>query len=143
MVERLVKRVSRAGRPKRIAQEIVPSGGCRRYIRFVNANIGGCVEWCLAVELKVVLGFQHVVKDAPHAAYAGLSVMERLPGKTESRREVRFVGKVDSRGRAFVAWKEQSQRRPRKHRGLRRTRNDGIGAPFGVRFGRAVFITKS
>jgi len=56
MVQRLAKRIGGAGRSKRITQERVSSGGRGRHIRFVNTDIGGGVEWCLTIELEVVLG---------------------------------------------------------------------------------------
>jgi hypothetical protein len=140
VVERLAKGVGSACRPKWIAQECVPRGSSRGYIRFVDADVGGCVERCLTVELKVVLCLQHIIEKAPPSSDAGLSVVERLPCKTESRCEVRFVGEIDPCGCALVAGEKQSQRCAGKHRGLWGTRNYGISASLGVRLRRAVLI---
>src|ERR1700733_13061613 len=109
VVERLAKRVGGACRPEWITQECVSRGRCCGYVRFVDANIGGCVEGCLTVELEVVLCLQHVIENTPPSADAGLSVVEWLPRKTESRCKVRFVSEVHSRRCAFIAREKESQ----------------------------------
>src|ERR1700688_1323312 len=56
VVQRLAKRIGGAGRAKRIAKESVSGRSCCRHIGFVNANVGGCGERSLPVELEVVFG---------------------------------------------------------------------------------------
>src|SRR5579862_5140950 len=75
VVEGLAKGIGGACRPKWSTQKCVPGGGSGGYIGFVDADVGGCVERCLTVELKVVLSLQYIIENTPSSADAGLSVM--------------------------------------------------------------------
>src|ERR1700744_4806245 len=97
VVERLTKRDGGACRPEWITQECVSRGRCCGYVRFVDANIGGCVGRGLTVELEGALCLQRVIENAPPSADAGRSVVEWLPRKPESRCKVRFIREVHSR----------------------------------------------
>src|SRR5690242_15330770 len=53
-----------------------------------NGEGGKPEERRLAVELEVVLAFQHIVKDAESAPNTGLSASARGPGEAETRRPI-------------------------------------------------------
>src|ERR1700716_475305 len=66
-----------ATRSERVGKIRNRTGDC---LRRIEADEGGAEEWPLAVKLKVILAFQHIVKHAEAAANAGLPAAARIPG---------------------------------------------------------------
>src|ERR1700675_3535178 len=103
-----------------------------------KAHGGDAKEWRVPVELEIIFGLQDVVKNPKAAAQAGLAVSRWIPGETEARRPIVFVGKIHAMRCALVAGKHEPGGSVWKHGGLQ-SGNNQKGAPLGVILGAVVF----
>src|SRR6202162_897863 len=106
----------------------------------VIAAIGRClaIERRSAIKLQIVLALQLVVEDPKAPAHARFAVA-RSPRKSNSRRKIILIRKINASRSAFIARENQPHRSVGKS-GRLEPRNDRECPARGVEFGRVVFI---